>query len=133
ALSALNGHLYQVPGLRLFGFWRSQGLVALVMLLCAAWLRMLLHYAGIDRERVRLKGLVDAVSLGLVGLVALCLLNVPQLAGVLARMQVAPFGLALLLGLALLVDAARRRTLMAMPLVALALLALAGVLLLELS
>jgi len=133
ALSAINGHLYQVPGLRLFAFWRSQGLVALVMLLCAAWLRMLLQYAGMDRERVRLKGLVDGVSLGLVGLVALCLLNVPQLAGVLAQVQVAPLGLALVLGLALLVDAARRRTLMALPLMVLAVLALAGVVLLELS
>src|SRR5690606_20524906 len=110
-----------------------QGLVALVMLLCAAWLRMLLQYAGMDRERVRLKGLVDGVSLGLVGLVALCLLNVPQLAGVLAQVQVAPLGLALVLGLALLVDAARRRTLMALPLMVLAVLALAGVVLLELS
>src|SRR5690606_33101972 len=110
-----------------------QGLVALVMLLCAAWLRMLLQYAGMDRERVRLKGLVDGVSLGLVGLVALCLLNVPQLAGVLAQVQVAPLGLALVLGLALLVDAARRRTLMALPLMVLAVLALAGVVLLELA
>ena len=41
--------------------------------------------------------------------------------------------LALVLGLALLVDAAQRRTLMALPLAALAVLALAGVILLELS
>lgn len=133
ALSAVNGHLYQVPGLRMFAFWRSQGVVALVMLLCAAWLQMLLQYAGMDRERVRWKGLVDGVSLALVGLVALCLLNVPQLARTLAQVQVVPFGLALVLGLALLVDAARRRTLMALPLAALAVLALAGVILLELS
>src|SRR5690606_9051523 len=109
------------------------GVVALVMLLCAAWLQMLLQYAGMDRERVRWKGLVDGVSLALVGLVALCLLNVPQLARTLAQVQVVPFGLALVLGLALLVDAARRRTLMALPLAALAVLALAGVILLELS
>ena len=133
ALSALNGHLYQVPGLRLFAFWRSQGVVALVMLLCAAWLQMLLQYAGMDQGRVRWKGVVDGVSLALVGLVALCLLNVPQLARVLAQVQAVPFGLALLLGLVLLVDAARRRTLMALPLTALAVLALAGVVLLELS
>src|SRR5690606_10997430 len=133
ALSAVNGHLYQVPGLHMFAFWRSQGVVALVMLLCAAWLQMLLQYAGMDRERVRWKGLVDGVSLALVGLVALCLLNVPQLARTLAQVQVVPFGLALVLGLALLVDAARRRTLMALPLAALAVLALAGVILLELS
>src|SRR5690606_19717104 len=86
-----------------------------------------------DQGRVRWKGVVDGVSLALVGLVALCLLNVPQLARVLAQVQAVPFGLALLLGLVLLVDAARRRTLMALPLTALAVLALAGVVLLELS
>src|SRR5690606_40960090 len=84
-----------------------------------------------DQGRVRWKGVVDGVSLALVGLVALCLLNVPQLARVLAQVQAVPFGLALLLGLVLLVDAARRRTLMALPLTALAVLALAGVVLRE--
>src|SRR5690606_24059800 len=133
ALSAVNGHLYQVPGLRMFAFWRSQGVVALVMLLCAAWLQMLLQYAGMDRGWVRWKQLVDGVSLALAGLIALCLLNVPQLARVLAHVQVIPFALALLLGLVLLVDASRQRTLVALPLSARALLALAGVVLLDLS
>ncbi|WP_202844490.1 diguanylate cyclase [Luteimonas saliphila] len=133
ALSAVNGHLYQVPGLRAFAFWRVQGVIALVMLLCAAWLQMLLQYAGMNQTRSRWKSLVDGVSLVLVALVALCLLNVPQVARVLPQVQVVPFGLALLLGLLLLIDAVRRRTLMAWPLAALAILTLAGVVLLELS
>src|SRR5690606_6534285 len=152
ALSALNGHLYQVPGLRLFAFWRSQGVVALVMLLCAAWLQMLRQYAGMDQGQVRWEGVVDGdalavggvveqgqvrwkggaggVAAAVVGRVALWLLNVPQLARVLAQVQAVPFGLALLLGLGLLLDAARRRTRMPLPLTALAVLALAGVVLL---
>ncbi|MDH5832249.1 GGDEF domain-containing protein [Luteimonas sp. M1R5S18] len=133
ALSAVNGHLYQLPVLRGFAFWRTQGVIALVMLLCAAWLQMLLQYAGLAQRRARWKPLVDGVSLALVALVALCLLNLPQVSRVLATGQVVPFAIALGLGLVLLGDAARRRTLMALPLAALAVLVLAGVLVLELS
>src|SRR5690606_17421270 len=133
ALSALNGHLYQVPGLRLFAFWRSQGVAALVMLLCAAWLQMLRQYAGMDQGQVRWQGVVDGDSLALVGLVALCLLFVTGRACVVAQGHAFPFGLEVRLGLVLLVDAGRRRGLVVLVLTALAVLALAGVVLLELS
>ncbi|MDH5833144.1 GGDEF domain-containing protein [Luteimonas kalidii] len=133
ALSAVNGHLYQLPGLRAFAFWRTQGVIALLLLLCAAWLQMLLQYAGLAQGRTRWKRLVDGASLALVALVAVCLLNLPQVARMLAQVQGVLFGIALLLGLALLGDAARRRTLMALPLAALGVLTLAGVALLELS
>lgn len=133
ALSAVNGHLYQLPVLRAFAFWRTQGVIALLMLLCAAWLQMLLQYASLAQDRARWKSFVDGVSLALVALVAVCLLNLPQVERALARGQVIPVGIALVLGLVLLGDAARRRTLMALPLAALAVLALAGVVVLELS
>src|SRR5690606_35870965 len=132
-LSAGNGHLYQVPGLRLFAFWRGQGVVALSLLMCAAWLQMLLRYAGMGQGATAWKAWVDGVSLGVAALAALCLLNLAPVARVMEQLQLLPYGISLLLGVALLVDAGRRRIAMAWPLAALALLALAGVVLADLA
>ncbi len=132
-LSAGNGHLYQLPGLRLFAFWRSQGVIALSLLLCAAWLQMLLQYVEMRQGRVAWKPWVDGMSLAVAALAALCLLNLAPLAGPIQRLQIIPYGLSLLLGIALLVDGARRRIAMAWPLASLAVFTLAGVVLAELA
>ena len=132
-MAAVNGHLYQLPGLRAFAFWRLQGVIALALLLCAAWLQMLLQYADANQERPVRKRVVDRVSLGLVAVAAICLLNVPQVAMALQQVQVVLFCLALLLGLVILVDAARRRVLMAWPLAVMTVLTLVGVVMVELS
>src|SRR3546814_16234546 len=44
--SAINGHLYQVHGLRWPAGWGVQGLLALQFLLCATLPHLLLRYAG---------------------------------------------------------------------------------------
>jgi len=132
-LAAGNGHLYQVPGLRLFAFWRSQGVIALSLLLCAAWLQMLLKYVEMRQGRVAWKPWVDGMSLAVAALAALCLLNLDALERPMQHVQVVPYGLSLLLGLALLVDGGRRRIAMAWPLAVLALSTLAGVILAELA
>jgi len=132
-LSAANGHLYQLPGLRLFAFWRGQGVIALSLLLCAAWLQMLLKYAGTRQGTTAWKTWIDGASLGVAALAALCLLNLGPVARVMAQLQLLPYGISLLLGVALLVDAGRRRIAMAWPLAALALLTFAGMVLADLA
>src|SRR3546814_3855310 len=47
--SAINGHLYQVHGLRWLACWGVQGLLALQFLLCASLPQLLLRYAGTRR------------------------------------------------------------------------------------
>src|SRR3546814_481833 len=47
--SAVNGHLYQVQGLRWLAGWGVQGLLALQFLLCASLPQLLLRYAGTRR------------------------------------------------------------------------------------
>jgi len=132
-LAAVNGHLYRLPGLRAFAFWRGQGLYALGMLLSAAWLQMLLQYAGADSVRRLGRRVVDVASLVLVAVAALCLLNVAALSGPLLGFGAWFWMLALLLGLAVLVDAGKRRVSMAWPLAMLTALTLVGVVLLDLS
>ncbi|MGJ4804510.1 diguanylate cyclase [Luteimonas sp. SDU82] len=132
-LSAVNGHLYQFPGLRLFAFWRSQGVIALSLLLCAAWLQMLLRYVEMHQGRMAWKSWVDGVSLAAVALAGLCLLNLPALVRPVLQGQIVAYCLALLLALALLVDGGRRRIAMAWPMVALTLCTLAGVVFAELA
>lgn len=132
-LSAGNGHLYQLPGLRLFASWGSQGVVALSLLLCAAWLQMLLRYVGMRPGRVAWKPWVDGLSLATAVLAALCLLNLPALAQPMLRLRAVPYALSLLLGMAMLVDGGRRRIAMAWPLAALAACTLAGAVLADLA
>jgi len=132
-LSAGNGHLYQIPGLRLFAFWRGQGVIALSLLLCAAWLQILLRYAGEAPGERRWKPLVDAMSLALAALAGLCLLNLASLVWMIEQLQTVPYLLTLLVSIALLVEAGRRRVPMAWALAALVLLTLAGVVVAELA
>lgn len=133
ALSAVNGHLYQMPGLRLFAHWGGQGAVALTLLLCAACLQMLLRFVEMRQGRVAWKRWVDGMSLAVATLAGVCLLNLPALAQPMLKFQVVPYALSLLLGVAMLVDGGRRRIAMAWPLATLALFTLAGVVLGELA
>ena len=132
-LSAVNGHLYRLPGLGAFAFWRGQGLYALGMLLSAAWLQMLLQYAGADAVPRLGRRVVDIASLVLVALAAVCLLNVAALSGIVLRFGAVVWMLALVLGLAILFDAGRRHVSMAWPLAVLTVLTLVGVVMLDLS
>ena len=133
ALSAGNGHLYQFPGLRLFAFWRGQGVIALSLLLCAVWLQMLLKYAGTRQGGLAWRHWINGASLGAAALAGLCLLNLAPVARVVGQLQLLPYGISLLLGVALLVDAGRRRIAMAWPLAGLALVTFAGVVLADLA
>ncbi|HRO27792.1 MAG TPA: GGDEF domain-containing protein [Luteimonas sp.] len=132
-LSAVNGHLYQLPLLRAYAFWREQGLLALALLLAASWLQMLFQYASTAPGPRRWKRTIDIASLALVALAALCLLNLPGASPLLLRMKLLLFACAIVLGLLLLVDAGRRRIQMAWPLAAMTLPVLAGVVLVDQS
>ncbi len=132
-LAAINGHLYRLPGLRAFAFWRGQGLYALGLLLSAAWLQMLLQYAGADALPRLGRRMADVASLVLVAFAAVCLLRIVAPSGLLLRVGAGFWMLALLLGLAILFDAGKRRVSMAWPLAMLAALTLVGLVLLDLS
>jgi len=132
-LGAANGHLYQLPGLRLFAFWRGPGLYALGMLLAASWLQMLLQYAGAEAVPRPGRRVVDIACLALVVFAAACLLNITALSDAFLRFGATAWALALVLGLAILFDAGRRRVAMAWPLAVLTLLTLVGVVMMDLS
>ncbi len=108
-LLAMNGHLYGLPGLRLFAFWGTQGLTAIALLYAASWLWLVETYAfpsGASRRVARFVRIVIGV---LVALTALCLLDLTVLAtpiNVLSGLAVTAAGIG---GLAMLVDAGRRR------------------------
>ena len=125
-LAAVNGHLYQLPGLGGFGIWGTQGVHALALLTCATWLQLLLLYTGAATGH-RWKRVVDVATLVLVAVCALRLLNLGVLVPLLQPVQALLYCLAALLGLGLLVDAGRRRLPMAWALAFLVSLTLVGV------
>src|SRR5690606_14404765 len=125
-LSAANGHLDQLPGLRLFAFWRGQGVIALSLLLCAAWLQMLLKYAGTRQGTTPWQPGVAGAQRGGAAVAAPGRPDLGPVARVRAQLQLLPYGLSLPRRVAWLVDPGRRRIAMAWPLAALALLAFAG-------
>ncbi|WP_159744501.1 sensor domain-containing diguanylate cyclase [Luteimonas cellulosilyticus] len=107
-LQGLNGHLYGLPGLRLFGVWGVQGLLALSLAYAASWLWLIEIYAfpsGAPRRFAR------PLRLGiglLIALAAICLLNLSVLAVLMAVLTTLAWTVAGVGGLALLVDAGRR-------------------------
>ncbi len=127
-LAADNGHLYQTLGLRWLAAWGAQGLLALILLLCASIPQLLLQYAGIRVARAALARWIDVVCVVFVVLAALCLLDlrifVPWLSAVATVSKVASAGISIFL----VGDAVRRRVPMSWPLAALVLLTLAAVL-----
>ncbi len=126
ALAAVNGHLYQVDGLRWLAAWGAQGLLALQFLLCASLPQLLLRYAGTRHAHPDLARAVDYGCIALATLAALCLLDLPVLLPwlqpVAALARAACAGACLLL----VADAARRAIPMAWLLLALATLTVAG-------
>ena len=74
-LAAENGHLYLLPVLGLLSIWRGSGLLALELLFDAAALQMLLRYAQLHAGGLPAARLVERYCIVLVGLAAVCLLD----------------------------------------------------------
>lgn len=114
-ISAVNGHLYVLPGLRLFGWWRDQGIWALALSSMAAVLGLIGHFAGIGSQEPRLPKSMRIASWTLVGAALLLLLRIPVLAPL--GKWLAAFGALLTIALVcwLLLVAWRRRVAMVVP------------------
>ncbi|MCD9028925.1 GGDEF domain-containing protein [Luteimonas sp. BDR2-5] len=108
-LLGLNGHLYGLPGLRVFGHWGVQGLLTLVLGYTGSWLWMVRIYAFPGAMPARFAGLLRGGAMLLVVLMLLCLLNLPVLAAPLRMLTTLAWGVGGLAGVAMLVDAVRRR------------------------
>jgi diguanylate cyclase (GGDEF)-like protein len=132
-LAAANGHLYQLPGLRLFSAWGAMGLCALAFLIGAAWLQVLARYVGLDADRSSARRAIDGYCLVLVGGAGLCLLNVDGLVPWMQPFASAALAVASIIGVMLLVEAGLRRVPMAWALAVMSLLTGIGALLMELS
>lgn len=78
-MTALNGHIYSVPGAALLSRWHAFGPMALLFLFSAALPQMLLQYAGTRAHRADAARALDVMSALLILLAALCLLNSPAL------------------------------------------------------
>ncbi len=105
-LQAVNGHLYGLPVVRLFGYWGMQGLAALALVYAAAWLWLVEAYA-LPREPRGLRVLLG-LRTGLVLVAALCLLNLPVLTPFAWPVTLVGWGMAGTAGVVLLFDAWRR-------------------------
>jgi diguanylate cyclase (GGDEF)-like protein len=117
ATAADNGHLYALPVFGIASAWRGDGIRVLALLFLAAVLPLLQRYAGTALAMPRLSRIAARLAWLLCAVAAVCLLRVEALAS-----AVGAVGLALqlggaALGVAMLVDAARRRLPMAWPLV----------------
>jgi GGDEF domain-containing protein len=132
-LATINGHLYQLPGLRLFAAWGPMGPSALVFLFGAAWLRMLAMYVGLAATQPSAKRAIDFYCIVLVAGAALCLLNLDVLVPWMQPFASAALAVVAVLGLMMLVDAGLRRVPMAWLLATMALLSGIAALLMELS
>ena len=106
-LQAMNGHLYGLPGVRLLGLWRLQGLSALTLVHAAATLWLVEAYAMRGRA-YRHARLVRGIGIALVALAALFLLNLPWLAQASQAVSAVGWTMAGIAVIGLLVDAARR-------------------------
>ena len=132
-LATINGHIYQLPGLKLFAAWGAMGLYALGFLFGAAWLQILVQYVGLGAAQPAAKRAVDGYCVAMVAGAALCLLNIEALLPWVQPFASATLAVAAVLGLMMLVDAGLRRVPMAWPLVVMSLLTTIGALLMELS
>lgn len=106
-LQALNGHLYALPGVRLFGLWGLQGLSSLTLIHAAAALWMVEAYATNGRKH-RHARLVRGGGVALIGLAALFLLNLPWLERLSQTVSAVAWTVASAAALAMLMDAGRR-------------------------
>lgn len=106
-LQAVNGHLYGLPGGRVLGYWRLQGMAAVALVYAAVWLWLIESYAMPPRHRW--STLTRGVGTGLVLAAAVCLLNLSWTAPLAWLLVVAGWGVAGVAGLAMLLDARRRK------------------------
>ena len=74
-LLALNGHLYTLPWLRWFGAWRMAGIWVLILLAGASALLVMQRYAAVAERAPRLRRVLSGLTGALLGLAAVCLLN----------------------------------------------------------
>ncbi|GAA3916922.1 GGDEF domain-containing protein [Luteimonas lutimaris] len=125
-LSAANGHLYQVDGLRWLATWGVEGLLALQFLLCASLPQLLLRYAG---TRAAHPGIARAIDVGCIAMAVLAAVSLLDLQVLLRWLQPAALAARVACALAclwLVFDAARRRLPMGGPLAVLGALTVAA-------
>lgn len=125
-LAACNGHLYALPGLRMFGLWRGQGIWALSLLFMAAVLVQLLQFANHRTGYRMLPRIVQRTSIGFVAAAALCLLHVSFLTPVFQPLTLLGAVVTGVLGSLILLHAVRLRVAMALPTLVLLLAMVAG-------
>ncbi len=78
-LTAINGHLYQLPGFGLLAAWGAQSIWALVLLFSAAVIHLLLRYADLRDGLTPAARNFDRYCIALIALAALCLLDLQVL------------------------------------------------------
>lgn len=74
-VAALNGHLYTLPWLRWFGAWRMAGIWTLILITGASALLVMQRYAAVAERAPRLRKVLSFLTAALLGLAAVCLLN----------------------------------------------------------
>ncbi|MEJ7747209.1 MAG: diguanylate cyclase, partial [Luteimonas sp.] len=114
-LAALNGHLYLLPGFRLLGAWREQGVNALVMLFSASALQLLLRYSDTAAASPRLNKAANLFCGFLLVVSGMALIDVPALRATLQLASLAGWLGASLGCIAIAADAGRRGVQMAWP------------------
>lgn len=112
-LLAQNGHLYLLPGSGLIAAWQSAGLWTLELVFCAMALQMLLRYADLRDGGTSAARLVNRYCIALVGLAALCLLDLSLLHAWLQPLVALAWVGTGCAGLVILGDAVKRRVPMA--------------------
>ena len=79
-LGAVNGHMFQLPGLSILAAWRAQAIWALALLFSASVVHLLLRYADLrDGLTPATHVLFDRYCIALIVLAAVCLLDLQVL------------------------------------------------------
>jgi diguanylate cyclase (GGDEF)-like protein len=125
-LAADNGHLYQLPVFGLMAAWRGQGTWALGLLFLAVVLQLLERYADTHRAAPSFARFVDLYSVALCALAAISLLRLPLLDDWIPFIATPIWLVAVGSGVAIVLEAARRRVQLAWPIALLALLCVAA-------
>ena len=112
-LAAENGHLYLLPVLGRLSAWRGSGLCALGLLFDAATLQMLLRYAQLRDDGLPAARRFERYCIFLVGLAAVCLLDLRVLDTVLQPVVTLAWLTVSGCAVVMLVEAVRQRAPMA--------------------
>ncbi|MDQ3229866.1 MAG: GGDEF domain-containing protein [Pseudomonadota bacterium] len=113
-LAALNGHLYLLPGFRLLGAWRDQGISALLLLFSASALYILSRYADLPPAS-RLAKFARFAQIVLLVLSAVALMGIQPLRDAVVGLTLLGWIAAGTGCVAIGIDAARRGVRMAWP------------------